>query len=55
MKQILWGLFIGACFALVGYIAADGNIPPLHLLGKPAGPITCGVLGLAVGFWLGNR
>ena len=55
MKQLFWGLFFGACFAFVGYIAVDGNIPPLYLLGTPAGPIACGVLGLGVGFWLGNR
>jgi hypothetical protein len=55
MKQLFWGVFFGACFALVGYLAVDGNIPPLHLLGKTAGPITCGVLGFGVGLWLGNR
>jgi hypothetical protein len=55
MKQIFSALFFGACFAFVGYLAVDGNIPPLHLLGKTAGPITCGVVGLVVGFWLGNR
>jgi hypothetical protein len=55
MKQIFWGLLFAAGFALVGYVAVDGNIPPLHLLGMPAGPITCGALGLVVGFYLGNR
>ena len=55
MKQIFWGLFFGAFFAFVGYLAVDGNIPPLHLLGMPGGPITFGVLGLGVGFYLGNR
>jgi hypothetical protein len=55
MKQLLWALFFGACFALVGHFAVDGKIPPLHLLGTPAGPVVCGVLGLVVGFWLGNR
>ena len=55
MKQIFWGLVFGACFALVGYLAVDGKIPPLHMLGQPAGPITCGVFGLVVGFYLGNR
>jgi hypothetical protein len=55
MKQLFWGSFFAACFALVGYIAVDGKIPPLHLLGHPGGPISCGVLGFVVGFWLGNR
>jgi hypothetical protein len=55
MKQLFWGLLFAVCFALVGYLAVDGNIPPLYLLGKPAGPIVCGVLGLGVGFYLGNR
>jgi hypothetical protein len=55
MKQLFWGVFFGACFALVGYLAVDGKIPPLHLLGKTAGPITCAVVGVGVGLWLGNR
>jgi hypothetical protein len=55
MSQLFWGLLLAAGFALVGYIAVDGNIPPLYLLGKPAGPIICGVLGFGVGFYLGNR
>jgi len=55
MKQIFWGLLFAAGFAFVGYLAVDGNIPPLHLLGMPAGPITCGVVGLVIGFYLGNR
>jgi len=55
MKQLLWGVFFGGCFALVGYLAVDGSIPPLYLLGPTAGPATCGVLGFGVGLWLGNR
>jgi hypothetical protein len=55
MKQLFWAAFFGACFALAGSFAVDGDIPPLYLLGKPGGPIACGLLGLGVGFWLGNR
>jgi hypothetical protein len=55
MKQLFWALLFGVCFAFVGYLAVDGKIPPLYLLGKTGGPITCGVLGLGVGFYLGNR
>jgi len=56
MKQIFWGLFFGAAFAFLGYLAVDGNIPPLHLLGKTAGPAVCGALGVVAGVcWLGNR
>jgi hypothetical protein len=55
MKQILWALFFGAFFAVIGFAAVNGNIPPLDLLGEPTAPIACGVVGLAVGLWLGNR
>jgi hypothetical protein len=54
MREIQSAIFLGVCFAFLGGLAADGNIPPLHLLGGYA-KIVCGLIGLAVGFWCGRR
>jgi hypothetical protein len=54
MREIQSAILFGVCFAFLGGLAADGNIPPLHLLGGYA-KLVCGLIGLVVGFWCGRR
>jgi hypothetical protein len=55
MKQILGSLFFAAFFAFVGLAAERASIPPFNLFKEGWTPIVFGVIGLGVGFWLGNR
>jgi hypothetical protein len=59
MKQLFMSVVFAALFAFVGFAGARAGIPPMNLLTENIGPNSCpilfGVIGLVVGFWLGNR
>ncbi len=55
MKQIFFALFLGAFFYFVGFAAERAHIPPFNIVGENIVPILFAVIGLVVGFWLGNR
>ncbi len=59
MRQLFFAVFLGAFFALVGYAAERAGIPPfnkmMEIMGANGVTITFAVVGLIVGFWLGNR
>ncbi|HEV2948467.1 MAG TPA: hypothetical protein VGX70_13920 [Gemmataceae bacterium] len=55
MKQILGALFFAAFFAFVGLAAERAQIPPFNLFKEGWAPIIFALIGLGVGFWLGNR
>jgi len=59
MKQLLMALVFSALFAFVGFAGARSGVPPLNLfeenIGPNAAPILFAIIGLGVGFWLGNR
>jgi hypothetical protein len=59
MKQLFMAVVFSGLFAFVGLAGARSGIPPLNLLeeniGTNSGPILFAVIGLGVGFWLGNR
>lgn len=55
MMPFVTAAFFGLCFALLGYMGVNGKIPPLNLFNETTGPAVCGAIGVAMGFWLGNR
>jgi hypothetical protein len=55
MKQLFFAVFMCAFFALVGYAAERAKVPPFSILGETVTPILFAVVGLVVGFALGNR
>jgi len=55
MKQLFFAVFMCAFFGIVGYMAERAKVPPFSILGETVTPILFAVVGLVVGFCLGNR
>jgi hypothetical protein len=55
MKQLFMTISFAAFFAFVGYAGERAHIPPFNLIPEMWAPIIFGLVGLGVGFWLGNR
>ncbi len=55
MKQLFFAVFMCLFFGLVGYAAERAQVPPFSILGETVTPILFAVVGLVVGFCLGNR